>query len=357
MEVEIWLVERDGSRIAPLTKSMNFDFFEWELNRAGSASISGSPLARNVSRIEGVRNEIQIWIDGTLYWQGPVWGLTGDPSTISVNCQGIYSLFKKRFIDRTSLVYASIDQFQIAANLITYAQDESVELYRDFLIDFASFTPSGVPRSREYKLDDHACILDLLNEFDGRTLKNGFDWDIDISGGGGSRFWTPYYPKKGSTKTNHTVEFDAEGGQRNISSFTWTEDFEGLGTKVIVTGGSVTTDSVTFRKYATHEVESASEYWGQMQIVTSDGDQLDQDWLEDRAEQEAIRHSTPSLITEITSARMLHRDALGEVWVGDYIPVKIDYGRIQVDALHRVERMRLNGDSTISFGFGEVIEA
>ncbi len=50
-------------------------------------------------------------------------------------------------------------------------------------------------------------------------------------------------------------------------------------------------------------------------------------------------------------------DALGNVVVGDYLPVRIDHGRIQVDALHRVEKMRLNADATISFGFGEVVEA
>lgn len=358
MEVELWLVDYEGTRIVPLMGSLNFDYFEWELNRPGTASLTGSPIATHVHAIEGLKTEIQIWIDGELQWWGPVWGLSGGPASINVNLQGIESHFTKRFIDRTSLVYTSIDQFQIFMNLITYAQDESVELYRDLNIDFASpITPSGVTRSREYRLDDHSMFLDLMQAFDERTLKEGFDWDIDISQGGGSRFWTPYYPKKGSTKIEHSIHWGTDATQRNISNFTWTEDFSNIGTSMYVTGGSVTTDSVTFRKRGHFENEPASAYWGQRQMVISDGDELDQDWLDDRAEQEAIKNSTPNLVTEITAARTKDRSALGEVFVGDYIPVKIDHGRIQVDGLHRVERMRLNSDATISFGFGEVIEA
>jgi hypothetical protein len=79
MEIELWLVERDGTRIAPLHGSLNFDFCEWELNGVGSASLTGNPTSRNVDRIEGVRNEIQIWIDGDCMWWGPVLGLSGGP--------------------------------------------------------------------------------------------------------------------------------------------------------------------------------------------------------------------------------------------------------------------------------------
>ncbi len=123
-----------------------------------------------------------------------------------------------------------------------------------------------------------------------------------------------------------------------------------------MTGGSVTTDSVTIRKYADFENLAASAYFGQFQNVISDGDELDQDWLEDRAEQEANRNSVPRLITDITAVKMNNIDPLGNVVIGDYLPVRIDCGRIQVDALHRVERVRLNGDGTMAFGFGEVIE-
>jgi hypothetical protein len=363
MEIELWLVERDGTRIAPLHGSLNFDFCEWELNGVGSASLTGNPTSRNVDRIEGVRNEIQIWIDGDCMWWGPVLGLSGGPHSVNVSLQGLFWYFTKRFVHRTSdsypLLYESIDQIIIAVDLITYAQHENVSFgfNRDLNIDFATIVASGVPRSREYKLDDHGMILDFLKEFDERTLKNGFDWEIDISQGGGSRFWTPHYPKLGTTKPNFSVLWGASGEQRNVATFTWTEDFGDLGTYSMVTGGSVTTDSVTFRKTGEFENTDASEYFGQMQKVISDGAQLDQDWLDDRAEQESLRSSLPNLITEITAARMTNADALKGVVPGDYLPVKIDHGRIQVDALHRVERMRLNADGTLSFGFGEVIEA
>lgn len=362
MEIELWLVDRNGVRIAPLTGSANFDFCEWELNGPGTASITGSPLAPHMTAIEGMTTEVQIWIDGVLRWWGPVWGLSGGPGSINISLQGILSYLTKRFVHRTSmsypLLYTSVDQFLIGVDLITYAQHEDVSFgfYRDLNIDFPTIVPCGVPRSREYKLDDHGMILDLLKEFDGRSLKNGYDWDIDISGGGGSRLWTPYYPRKGTTKTGYSILWGSRGEQRNISTFTWTEDFGDLGTYSMVTGGSVSTASVTFRKTGEFENTLASAYFGQMQKIISDGNQLDQDWLDDRAEQEALRSSAPNLITEITAARMQNLDSLGNVVVGDFLPVKIDHGRIQVNALHRVERMRLNADATISFGFGEVVE-
>lgn len=353
-EVEIWVTDREGGKVSLLPQA-TLDYFELELNRPGSASISVDPQSVGASTIEGVRNEIQIWINGELFWWGPIWNLSGGPTEISVGMEGILSYLSKRFVDRTTLEYTSIDQWQIAWNLITYAQDESVEDHRDLNINASGFTNSGITRSRRYLREDHANILDLLYEFDSRTLLNGFDWEIEIDGSGG-RFWTPYYPRKGSVKTNFAVLWNDEG-QRTISDFTWSEDFNDLGTLVYVTGGSVTTGETTIRKEGKYENESASAYFGQMQKIISDGSQLDENWLEDRAEQEALKGSLPKTITEIQTVSTDDISVLSSLSVGDWIPVYIDHGRIQVDALHRIEKIRLDGDGVIFLTFGEVIEA
>jgi hypothetical protein len=94
-----------------------------------------------------------------------------------------------------------------------------------------------------------------------------------------------------------------------------------------------------------------------MQKVISDGSELDEDWLDDRAEQEVQKSRLPNTITEITGADIPDHEIYGQVFVGDWLPVKIDYGRIQVDAFHRVEKLRLNVDGTMNITFGEVISA
>lgn len=351
-EVDLYVCDRHGEWIAPLPEA-NLSGFEHELNLPGSASFTIDPLSEGAREIEGVAREIQIWVDGSLEWWGVPWGLNGNSQTITVDCEGLLSLFTKRFVDRTSLLYTSMDQLSIAWDLLNYAQSEAVEPYRDFFIDAAAFSLSGVVRSREYKREEHKMILDLLNEFDSRTLQNGFDWEIVTMPDGG-RFWTPYYPRKGGPKPNAAIEWDFDG-TRNLQDFTWKEDFLPLATLAYVTGGSVTVGGTSIKKEGKYEDTSASSYWGQMQTVISEGSQLDQNWLNDRAQREVGTRQVPEVTTEITGALGMEL-ALGDVETGDWIPVTIDHGRIQVDAWHRVTKVAWKPNNTIDLTFGEVVE-
>lgn len=355
MEIELWLTERDGTFVAPL-RDANIAGIDWELNAPGALDFSIDPLAPHATAIEGAGvTEVQVWMDGELaHWQVP-WGLQGNSRSITCKCEGLMSYFDHRFVDRMSLLYTSLDQWQIAWDLITYAQSESVEDHRDLNINAAFFTISGVPRSRDYKRDDHALIHDLLKEFDSRTLKNGFDWEVVVDSSGG-RFWTPYYPRKGALKANAAVLWTPDGDERNVTDFSWNENFQNLATLAYVTGGSVTTGTSSIKKEGKFEDVAASAYWGQMQKVISEGTELDEDWLEDRAEQEVERNKVPELVTEITSVTGMAIDTLKIVETGDWVPVKIDHGRIQVDALHRIEKIHYNGkDGTVDLKFGEEV--
>lgn len=353
-EIELWVTERDGTRIAPLPEA-NLSDAAWILNNPGPLSFNIDPLSEGAREIEGIAREIQGWWDGELRWWGVPWGLTGNSRSINVACQSLMSLFNVRFVDRTSMFYTSIDQFSIAWDLLQYAQSEAVEANRDFNIQSSFFSPSGVPRSRDWKRDEHANIHDAVKSFDSRSLLNGFDWEIEFTGDGG-RFWTPYYPRKGQLRPELAVEW-REDGERNIADFTWTEDFLPLATLAYVTGGSVSTESVTIKMEGKYEDLAASAYWGQIQTIISEGTQLDVNWLEDRAEQEVNDRKDPKVITEITSAIGVEVDALGQVKVGDWVPVFIDCGRIQVDALHRIEQIKWNPNDTLSYSFGEVVAA
>lgn len=355
-EIELWVTERDGTRIAPLPEA-NLESITWDLNDVGTAQFSIDPLSEGASEIEGIMREIQIWMDGELQWWGVPWGLTGGPASINVSCEGLLSLFNKRFVDRTSLLYTSLEQFTIAWNLLLYAQSEAVEAHRDFNIDLTSpFVPSGVVRSRNYKREEHKCILDLVKEFDGRTLLNGFDFEIRHTGDGG-RFFTPYYPRKGQLVPNASIEWDSEG-DRNIADFSWTEDFLPVCTLAYVTGGSVSTGSVSIRKEGKYEDTAWSAYWGQMQSVISEGTQLDEEWLDDRAQQEVDSRKEPAVNFALTSAIAVDGLQLGDVVVGDWLPVNVDHGRIQIpNVLERVHQVKWNANDTLDFTFGEVVAA
>lgn len=352
-EIEMYVVDRTGSRIVALSEA-NLNFLVWELDGSGSAEFTIDPMAHGAQHVR-FPNEIQVWFDGELVWWGIPWAASGGPGTVTVTCEGLLSLFKIRFVDRTSLLYTSIDQFTIGWNLLLYAQSEAVEAHRDFNIDAAAFGASGVTRSREYKRDEHPMILDLLGEFDSRTLKNGFDWEIAVTGDG-ARFWTPYYPRKGGPKKNYAIQWEFGEGQRNVSDFTWNEDSGTLATLVYATGGSVTIGETTIKKEGKYEdVAASASYNTQIQAIQSEGSELDEDWLDDRAFQEVQKRKDRKPGVEITSARTTDLDAFGNVETGDWLPVTIDHGMIQVDAWHRIESIKWNQDNTLTYVFGEVV--
>lgn len=350
--IEIHVVDRTGALIAPLPDA-SLNSMNWVLNGAGAASFTISPRAAGATAIQGVRREIQIWFDSALVWWGVPWAINGNSQQITVTCEGLLSLFTKRFIDRMTLTYASIDQFSVGWDLLNYAQSEAVEADRNFNIVSAAFGASGVPRSREYPREEHKMILDCLKEFDGRDLLNGFDWDIIVDGSG-QRAWTPYYPRKGSLKPNYGIEFK-DGGQRNLSDFGYAQDYRNLATLAYVTGGTVTTGGSSFRKEGKYEDTNAltgSPYWDQMQSVVSDGTQLDQAWLDARAQQEVTTRHAPDTSFTIKSARTTDLDMFQNVFVGDTIPAYFDCGIIQYQGNRRIYEMTWNPDNTLDLVFG-----
>lgn len=350
----MWVTERDGTKIAPLPDA-TLETVTWELNGVGDQSFDIDPLSHGARQIEGIRTEIQTWIDGDLeQWTVP-WGLNGKSAKIKATTEGLLSLFNKRFVDRMSLLYTSVDQVLIAWDLLLYAQLETVEAHRDFNIGAVTpLVPSGVTRSRNYKRDEHKCILDLLMEFRRTELLNGFDFEIEFTADG-SRNFKPYYPMKGEPKPNFAIEWDSEG-DRNISDFTWGENFLPLITCAYATGGTVQAGQTSIKKEGKFEDVDASSYWGQMQGIVSEGTQLDEDWLDARAEQIVETKKLPEVITQITTALDMDHNAVKGLKVGDWIPVNIDHGRIQVHNWQRIFKKTYKASSdTVDLEFGEEV--
>lgn len=328
--VQVYSVDQNGVRYGsgPIEDCQVSDI-TWSLNQPGSATISFDPLAENANQVKLEQREIQIWFDDDLMWWGVPWRDQGDMNTVTIGCDGLLSWFMHRFVDRTSLLYTSLDQLAIAWNLITYAQNESVDGYRDLNIDAAAYAPSGKIRSRNYDRNDHAAIFDLLQEFP--TLSDGFDFEI-VTNSSGQRLWTPYYPKKGTTKSNLKIIL-TEDRERNVDTFTMQSDATSILTDVYVTGG--TSGDVRFEAHVQDAAAMAA--FRDMQGVISDGAQQDVTWLQERGERELGLRNHVIKGPTIT----VPKEMLGLVSVGDSIPVQVDYGYWQIpDEDYRISEIQ-----------------
>lgn len=350
-DITLIVTDRYGDRLSFLPKATLLPT-TWELLEPGSFSVSIDPLAEGADEILLVEREIQVWLDNDIIHWGVPWTMGGDSRKITFQCDGVLSLFRKRFIDDASMDYDSIDQFSIAWDLLSYAQSEATQANRDLNISSSGFVASGVPRSPRYDRDEHANILDLIREFP--EMNDGFEYSIVLDPTGTQRFWTPHYPRKGSLKAEYHMRWDKEKARRTISSFTVAEDGDKILTHGYVTGGS--SGDVKFEQ--NYENVAASAKFGVMQGVISDGNQKDVGWLYDRAVKEVNSRDHILIQTQISSVTSEDLE-LGDVVEGDWLPVTIDYGRIQADAFYRVKTVTFDPlTEKITFGFdGEVVAA
>lgn len=369
-DVDIRLLSRTGTPITALPDA-NLTAASWVLSESGTASFDIHPLARGADKIEVWKTEVQIWWDGVLRWVGPVTGCTGGPHLLTFNCEEVLSWLKKRIIDRTSLFYGTpadagspgnpdanppipatpptaevlVEQFTIAWNLIAYAQGETVQANRNFRMLAGAYGPSGKGRTAQYRLADHRVIYDLLQDF--RNMHQGFEFDVTYAGDGG-RFWTPYYPTKGSVKPQFTMMFD-QNGDRNIATFDYTEDGLGMSTETYSTGGTVLGQKIEDN----YEDEAASAERGVLQTVISDGSSVDHAFLQDKARKNVDSKKAPIKKFTINSARTLNLDLFGKITTGDSIPLRINHGRIQANETRRIAEIAWNPDDTLSLTFVE----
>jgi len=582
--VDIYVVDKFGNRLAQLPNA-KVNSISDVLNSPDTASISVDPLDPGVRNLSLVNKEVQIWIDGDLKFWGQPWRVNGNFREITFELEDPMGSFRKRIIDRTSLIYTSIEQRDIAWELLNYAQQDTMDgqTNRDLNITKGEWSGVSRLRSRQYLREEHPKIYQLLEEFP--LLDGGFDWDLvynldaavsyeeevlkrnpigywilsdsddtdtalDSSGQGrhgvimgdplrvsgmlqddpygalhftgvdeyvdieddvwfdGGAFtvaawvqlhsyvdyqrliefgagqdnsnvvlflsadaansrkvgafqfngavqssivyapsslnldtiyflvfaydgngnlkiykdgvlwatlafgdpdnvlrttnyigksewghigltqgiiqhvaifseelsdsvvqrlydtgqgtfdtrverqWQPYHPRKGIARIREKLiwKADEEGKEdlRNILSFSWSEDAVGMATEVYALGG---TSSEGIRFEGIHENVSKSAEYGVLQEVWSEGDTLDTTWLTDRAKREVLDREEPAVAVSITGAQGVDPDLASTIDVGDWLPIVIDHGRIQVDAYYRVSTKIWRPDNTFDLEF------
>lgn len=339
----------DGVRQGELTKA-KLDSVEWELVAPGGAQISINPLEREAELIKVNECEIQVWIDEEYRHCVIPRDVSGNEKQITFPCEGLLSEFDWRFIHNL-LAYGTagppavyIEQFQIAWNLLNYAQTGA---NMDLRIESANWVPSGVGRLRFWNWFDHTNVLDAIKEF--TEIDNGFEYEIVLFPDG-RREWTPYYPKKGSFKANLVLEWG-----RNVVNFQYKKQGKSQGTKTYVTGASE--GDVRFEQNF-EDVALSAQYRRRDRIV-SDGQQKDVAWLLDRAKEETALFGRPVVLPDLTvldippSASQPGVKLDGVLETGDVVPVNVQHGAINMVGNYRITKISRIAPGKLKLTFNE----
>lgn len=355
------LMDRDGSSLDELAGAQLQDV-TWVNSGIGDMNFNMSQTDRRVAdpilRRHEARLHIEGWPRGTeVPWQGPILTSSQDDKVVAFQCSTIEHYLQKRFIDFSSLLYdgssvdadgnyvaappgfAGYEQVDIAWGLVSYAQGRPVANYtinnpdKDFRVDAAT-TASGKLRLRQYMREDHANILDLLNEFP--TLvdfvtgaPNGFDWAI-IPYLDGRRLFTTYAPQRGTMQTNLTLEYG-----RNIFTFKVNESMVNFAARAICTGGS---DGDIKLENEWKDAAAAAQF-GEDMFITSDGDQMDPDTLGAKARSAVQQRNHPIVDPELQAVRV-PVELLGVLQPGDTVPVAIHRGRTNIEGHFRIQSIK-----------------
>lgn len=342
MIVDLFKTALDGSGRRELV-GISVDEVKWTLNGAGGAKLSCSPLELDAAHVLLDECELQVWMNETYSQCVIPRTVSGDSSKVSYDCEGLVSEFHDGVIttppvgglipqNAPVLHWTAQEQFSVVVQLIDWWQSQP---NCDRRIDYASFTASGVFRSRTFYQDAMENLWDALQEFP--KLYLGFDFDVVLFGDGRREF-TPYYPRKGSRKALYLLEFDERGRKYVEGVEGWRRSALNVATDVYNTGGSITQDNPDptpdeqFKIVGHYEDAAASAQFRRKTKVISSGQIIDVGWLNDRAREEEVLRG--QLLT--TGELAVSESLFGLVTTGDVVPVNVDFGVLQMKGDFRI---------------------
>lgn len=346
--VAMTLTDRNGTRIGELVNATMDELTE-VLNQPEAVSISINPLVKIADSIELNKTEIQIWIDGVYRACVVPRSCGGNSKRLTFQCEGILSYFAYRHFNDT-VTYGTLspltymEQFQIAQNMIAYAQTGT---NRDRRITMATWAPSGYGRLRRWEWYDHQEVLEALHEF--TEIENGFDYGIDYLPDGARQFHM-YHPAKGTYRANLVLEWG-----RNIVDYDFNEKGEDQGTKVYTQGGS--SNDVKFEQ--NFEDAALSAEYGVYEKIVNEGSELDLPWLLARSKEEVAAYGRPVVLPELIvkdippSATDPGVKLEGVLVTGDVVPVRAMAGRCRMNGDYRIVKIRRLKSGRLGLTFNE----
>lgn len=312
-----------------LLPEVSIDEVEEELNGVGGAKLSFDPLGENATQIKLGERELELWEGSDQIFAGPMNDIAGNSRRLTLQADGLWDYIKYRFVLQDNLIYEDTEQLTIAANLITYAQSAAQGNNPDLRITLAGFAASGILRTREYISERKHNLFEALAEFS--TLEEGFDQAIMLQPNG-TRVWTPFFPFRGEVK-----DVPLEYG-REIIDYNYKESYRKRATKIAATGGvAEQVDGERLKQEFTFEDTVASDRYGVSVGVLPSGSRSDLPWLEARARSAVARRKAPLRVPEITIDNS--KTPVRHIYsVGDWAPVRIDHGRVQIAGVYRIQK-------------------
>lgn len=226
-----------------------------------------------------------------------------------------------------------VDLTDVIEGIVQYAQDRSPFDFghgkSDLNIDVAG-DPTGTTRRIAYQFAEHRNILDAIMEY----VREGLcDISVEVTPTG--RTFT-VWPKSTDSRTPKlgkgttyatTLELDV-----NLADFTWSVDLERGASSAVILGPGDGPDRP--EGGATDTAYAAGAFTAE--IVEQAPDNVTVGQLDTRAA-ERVRVAARPEILEVTT--LPGAGIIGDLVVGDTVPVVISYGCVDIDDTYRVSRI------------------
>lgn len=298
--------------------------YSYQLNRAGKASFSLPLTTERLQRFPlyiGV-TRLLIYRASKLIWAGVIWEITedaqDDEGTVNVQCTEIFHILsEKRY---TSNTYTSTDAGQIAWGLI----DTTQGLLGGNLGITEGTIEATQNRDRAYFDEKIGEKIIQLTE-----VINGFDFEITPSIKVNTLGVFNVYSKRGTTLTSFRLEY-GEGLKNNIQSWSRKRTLSDMFNSVIVEGEGLGDARLTSTETDTALITAIGLLEGRIQEKSVN----QQTTLNTRADEFIRISKAEQPLYDITVNNAY--DDFGKYDVGDIVPVKINYGYIDMNSTMRI---------------------
>lgn len=215
------------------------------------------------------------------------------------------------------------EQVDIASELVTAATTPL--LGKSSVNLTAATSPTGITRNRSYRFSEHINAASAIGDF--TALSDGFDISMEYTPR--TRTLRTHYPRRGSYKARAGLVLG-----KNVSAFQHTWDGEQASTAVVVLGegdgsdreSGIAIDTSTFsRGVIVEDVSSAPP-----ETPIDSLDKL-------AAERLAVGREPEVVEVTLTDASLLD-----VIEVGDFVPLQIIRGALEIDATYRIVRMSIS---------------
>lgn len=256
--------------------------------------------------------------------------------TVDITSLDYRALLKRRRLYTTStLTYTSLDQAEVARQLIAQTQSRTAG---DLGITMGIGNPTGVTVTRTYSAGD--AVGDKIEELAETTT--GFDWEITPVSDSGLVL-NVWYPQRG---TDNAVVLEYGGlvskVRRDVNSADYANAIRETGADALVAQEREATDLATRPE-------------GRWDGVYGDTTIADQNALNARADWQLAQAEVITPVYTLTLAPGAW-EGPSHIWLGDPVHVVVFSGRLQVDTVQRVYEMRFtigdDGTETVEITTG-----